>query len=165
MPLACIHALPEGGRVNLRFSFLRLLVAILFAAPLVGRAETEWLTDFKKAQDQARSSHKPLLIEFTGSDWCPPCIMLRRDVFSSKQFQDYADKNFVLLELDFPKHKEQPRGLVMQNQELAARFGIEVFPSVIITDAEGKKLGELLGYDPGISVQRYIDELEKQRKS
>jgi thioredoxin-related protein len=144
---------------------LRLLIALVVALPFAARAESEWLTDFKKAQQQARSSHKPVLIEFTGSDWCPPCMMLRRDVFSTKEFQDYAAKNFVLLELDFPRRKEQARELVTQNQELAARFGIEVFPSIIIIDAEGKKLGELLGYDPGNSVQSYIDQLEKARKS
>src|SRR5947209_17010939 len=100
---------------------LRLLFGFFAVLPFALQADTEWLTDFKKAQEAARTTHKPLLIEFTGSDWCPPCIMLRRDVFSSKQFQEYAAKTFVLLELDFPRRKEQPRELTMQNQELAAR--------------------------------------------
>ncbi|MEP6603915.1 MAG: thioredoxin family protein [Spartobacteria bacterium] len=144
---------------------LLLTLALVLTLPSIVRAEVEWQTDFKKAQEEAKSNHKFLLVEFTGSDWCPPCMRLRKDVFSTREFQDYANKNFVLLELDFPRRKSLSKELTMQNQELASRFGIEVFPSIIILNSEGKKVGELLGYDPTVTVQNYISELEKARKS
>jgi thioredoxin-related protein len=145
---------------------LGLLVAALsLLATAALRGESGWQTDFKKAQEEAKASNKFLLLDFTGSDWCPPCMQLKRDIFSTREFQDYASKNFVLLELDFPRVKSQPREVTMQNQQLASRFGIEVFPSVIILNTDGKKVGELLGYDPTLTVRTYIQELEKARKS
>jgi thioredoxin-related protein len=126
--------------------------------------ESLWLTDYKEAEQKAKSSNKFLLMEFTGSDWCGPCILLQRQVFSSPEFQDYAKKNFVLLELDFPRAKTQPHNVVVQNQELASRYGISVFPSTIILNGTGKKVGELLGYDPEAGSKGYIEELEKARK-
>jgi protein disulfide-isomerase len=131
---------------------------------VVSQPENRWLTDYMKAQEEAKSSNKFLLMEFTGSDWCGPCILLQREVFSSPEFQDYAKKNFVLLEVDFPRTKTQPQEVVVQNQGLAYRYGISVFPSAIILNGEGKKVGELLGYDPGGGSKGYIEELEKARK-
>jgi thioredoxin-related protein len=131
---------------------------------VVSQPENRWLTDYKKAQEEAKSSNRFLLMEFTGSDWCGPCILLQREVFSSPEFQDYAKKNFVLLEVDFPRTKTLPQEVVVQNQELAYRYGISVFPSAIILNGEGKKVGELLGYDPGGGSKGYIEELEKARK-
>ena len=69
-------------------------------------AEATWLTNFETAQARARSEKKLLLIEFTGSDWCPPCIMLERQVFSQPEFKEYAAQHLVLLEVDFPRTKE-----------------------------------------------------------
>jgi thioredoxin-related protein len=131
---------------------------------LSAQAETPWLTDYKKAQEQAKSSNKLLLLEFTGSDWCPPCRMLQKEVLSTPEFKDLASKNFVLVEIDFPRTKEQSRELVEQNQMLAQRFGIQGFPSIIILNTDGKKLGELVGYDPRAGWKGYIESLEKIRK-
>jgi disulfide reductase len=131
---------------------------------VASQPESRWLTDYTKAQQEAKSSNKFLLMEFTGSDWCGPCILLQRQVFSSPEFQDYAGKNFVLLELDFPRTKTQPHEVVVQNQELAHRYGISVFPSAIILNGDGKKIGELLGYDPDGGSRGYIEELEKAQK-
>jgi thioredoxin-related protein len=133
-------------------------------SPVATESESHWLTDYKKAQQEAKSSNKFLLMEFTGSDWCGPCILLQRQVFSSPEFQDYAKKNFILLEVDFPRTKTQPHEVVMQNQELANRYGISVFPSAIILNGDGKKIGELLGYDPEGGSRGYIEELEKAHK-
>jgi thioredoxin-related protein len=123
-----------------------------------------WLIDYKKAQEEAKSNSKFMLLNFTGSDWCPGCIMLRRDVFDSDQFRDYASKNFVLVEVDFPRGKLQRPEVAEQNQTLAERFGIQVFPTVVILNSEGKKVGVLLGYDPSEGAKGYIAELEKFRK-
>ena len=140
------------------------VLAALFLSGTAARAELQWLTDFKKAQEQAKATNKALLIQFTGSDWCPPCRMLQKQVLSAHEFEEYAAKNFILLEIDFPRAKQQSAELVQQNQTLAQRFGIEGFPTIILLNVDGKKLGELVGYDPHAGWQGYIDSLEKMRK-
>jgi thioredoxin-related protein len=141
------------------------VLAALFLSAGAAQAELQWLTDFKKAQEQAKTQNKPLLIEFTGSDWCPPCRMLQKEVLSAHEFEQYAAKNFILLEIDFPRTKPQSTELAQQNQTLAQRFGIDGFPTLILLNVDGKKLGELAGYNPHAGWQGYIDSLEKMRKS
>jgi thioredoxin-related protein len=143
---------------------LALASVLGFAVTISASAEPTWLTDYKKAQEEAKASNKLLLLDFTGSDWCPPCIMLRKDVFSTREFQDYATKNFVLLEIDFPRAKPQAHEVTVQNQKLAQHYGIEVFPSVIVLNSDGKKIGELVGYDPEGGRSGYMASLEKLRK-
>jgi protein disulfide-isomerase len=126
------------------------------------RAEIAWQTDYKKAQEEAKTNNKLVLLDFTGSDWCGWCIKLDREVFSQPEFKDYASKNLVLVELDFPRKKELSTETRKQNQELAGRYGIEGFPTIIVLNAEGKKVGEL-GYMPG-GADAFIAELEKLRK-
>ena len=92
-------------------------------------AEATWLTNFETAQARARSEKKLLLIEFTGSDWCPPCIMLGRQVFSQPEFKDYAAQHLVLLEVDFPRMKELSPEQRAANAKLAEQFGIDGFPT------------------------------------
>jgi thioredoxin-related protein len=77
-----------------------------------------------------------VLVEFTGSDWCPPCIAMRKNVFSKKEFVDAASKKFILVELDFPKGDKE---LSEKNQPLAEKYRIEGFPTVILLDSEGKE--------------------------
>lgn len=120
-----------------------------------------WLSDFDVAKTQARTQSKTLLINFTGSDWCPPCIMLFRQVFSQPEFADYAAKNLVLLEVDFPHTKGQSDEQKAANEKLAERYGIYGFPTVIVLDSSGKKTGEL-GYMRG-GPQAFIAALEKLR--
>jgi protein disulfide-isomerase len=142
-----------------------LIAVVGLAISYSARAESSWQTDYKKAQEEAKTSKKLLLIEFTGSDWCPPCMQLQRDVFAKHEFQDYASKNLVLLELDFPRRKTQSPDLAKQNEELAARYGIQAFPTVLVLNAEGKKIGEFIGLEPDTTVDSYIAQLEKLRKS
>jgi thioredoxin-related protein len=111
-------------------------------------AKATWLTDFETAQARARSEKKLLFIEFTGSDWCPPCIMLGRQVFSQPEFKDYAAQHLVLLEVDFPRTKELSPEQRAANEKLVEQFGIDGFPTVIILDSSGRKIGKL-GYMPG----------------
>ncbi|MDQ2824463.1 MAG: thioredoxin family protein [Verrucomicrobiota bacterium] len=125
-------------------------------------AKPDWETDFKKAQQEAKAGNKLLLVDFTGSDWCGWCIRLEREVFSKPQFRDYANKNLVLLEIDFPRTKEQSVALKKQNEELAGEYQVQGFPTIIVLNGEGKKVGEL-GYMEG-GVSAFIAELEKLRK-
>ena len=95
-----------------------------------------WSTDLEKAFVKAKAEKKSVLVEFTGSDWCPPCIAMRKNVFSKKEFVDAASKKYVLVELDFPKGDKE---LADKNQPLAEKYKIEGFPTVILFNSAGKE--------------------------
>jgi protein disulfide-isomerase len=127
-----------------------------------GQAKAGWLTNYEQAQEQAKAGHKLMLLDFTGSDWCGWCIRLEREVFSKPEFKEYASKNLVLLELDFPRGKELPAALQSQNERLARKYQIQGFPTIVVLNSDGKQVGEL-GYVPG-GPEAFIAELEKLRK-
>ena len=143
-----------------KFSLLAL--AVLVSAG-VASAELNWLIDFDAAKSKAKTDNKLVLLDFTGSDWCGWCKRLDAEVFSKPQFQEYAAKNLVLVELDFPRSKQQSDAVKKQNMQLSSEYGIEGFPTVIVLNAAGKKVGEL-GYMPG-GPDAFIAALEKLRKS
>ncbi|MFN2508423.1 MAG: thioredoxin family protein [Chthoniobacterales bacterium] len=126
-------------------------------------AKPGWMTDYKQAQEEAKTNKKLLLVDFTGSDWCGWCIRLDREVFSRPEFKEYASKNLVLLEVDFPRGKALPPAQKAQNQELAQQHRIQGFPTIVVLDSDGKKIGEL-GYMPG-GPAAFIAELDRLRKS
>ena len=125
-------------------------------------AKPGWLTSLDEAQKEAQAQKKLLLMDFTGSDWCGWCIMLDKEVFSKPEFKEYASKNLVLLELDFPRMKKMPPEVTAQNEKLAMKYGIQGFPTVVVFDSTGKPLGAL-GYQAG-GPQAFIAELEKLKK-
>ena len=121
-----------------------------------------WLTDFSAAKARAQAKNKLLLINFTGSDWCPPCIRLRKEVFSTPEFARYAREYLVLLEADFPRRKQLPQAQQAANEALAEEFRISAFPTIVILNPEGKKLGNL-GYTPG-GPNPFIRKIEQLRR-
>jgi thioredoxin-related protein len=124
-------------------------------------AKPGWITNYEQAQKEAQANHKLLLMDFTGSDWCGWCIMLDKEVFSKPEFKEYASKNLVLLELDFPRMKRMPPETAAQNERLLLKYGIQGFPTVVVFDSSGKPLGAL-GYQQG-GPQAFIAQLEKLR--
>ena len=122
-----------------------------------------WTTDYKRAQEEAKASHKLLLLDFTGSDWCGFCIQLDRAILQQSQFKDYASKNLVLMEVDFPRRKAQSAETRKQNMELARRYQIEAFPTLVVVNGEGKTVWRYEGlYQGGIAA--FLAELDKARK-
>lgn len=140
---------------------LTLLLGLLGLA--AARAEASWLTDFQKAQAEAKAGHKLLLVDFTGSDWCIWCMRLEAEVFSKPEFAEFAKDNLVLVRADFPRAKPLSAEVRKQNQELARQFEISSFPTIIVLNSEGKAVG-LLGYMPG-GPEPFIAELKKFPKS
>jgi protein disulfide-isomerase len=122
-------------------------------------AKSGWLTSYEKAQEEAKANHKLMLMDFTGSDWCGWCIVLEKEVFSKPKFQEYASKNLVLLELDFPRAKPISAETQAQNERLARQYRIQGFPTIVVLNGSGKQVGEL-GYVPG-GPDAFIAELEK----
>jgi len=102
----------------------------------------------KAAIVEATEQDKDILLLFTGSDWCPPCKKLESEVFSQQEFLDSVSDQFVLVMLDFPKHKELPQKLKQQNDALAAKFAISGYPTVIMVDKELKPFA-FSGYQDG----------------
>ncbi len=107
------------------------LTASAFASNLEG-----WSTDLEKAFKDAKAQDKAVLVEFTGSDWCPPCIAMRKNVFSKKDFVAGASKNYILVELDFPNGD---KAVKEKNEPYAKKYNIEGFPTVILFNSEGKE--------------------------
>lgn len=143
----------------------KFLICLLTSIALlqVRAAELPWQTDLPKAQAQAKAEKKLVMLDFTGSDWCGWCIKLNKEVFSTPEFAEYAKKNLVLVEVDFPHKKKQSPELKKANQALQKKYGIEGYPTIIVLDGDGKKVGEL-GYMPG-GPKPFIAKLEKLKKS
>ena len=121
-----------------------------------------WLTDWKVALERAKKERKPILADFTGSDWCGYCIKLKDEVFSTAEFKEWAEKNVILVEVDFPKQKEQSAALKAQNQELQTKYRIQGYPTVLFLDAKGKELGKS-GYRKG-GPEAWLADANKQLK-
>jgi thiol:disulfide interchange protein len=118
-----------------------------------------WLTDLPRALTQARTEKKLVFLDFTGSDWCPPCKALHKTVLTSDEFEAYAQTNLVLVVVDFPHHLPQTAELKQANEALSAKFGVEGFPTCIVLDADGKLLSKTVGYD-GEKPAEFIAKLQ-----
>jgi protein disulfide-isomerase len=142
----------------------KIAIAILACGALLQAAagELNWLTDVPKAQEKAKAEKKLVMLDFTGSDWCGWCIKLNKEVFSQPEFADYAKENLVLVEVDFPRGKAQTAELKKANAALQDKYKVEGYPTIIVLNEDGKKVGEL-GYQPG-GPKPFIAELDKLKK-
>jgi protein disulfide-isomerase len=134
-------------KFSLGFGLFALLTLVGGFAGL--HASEQWETNYKAALSQAAKEDKMVLLDFTGSDWCGWCIKLRKETFSQPEFQKFAQEKLVLVELDFPRAKEQNAELKKQNQELAEKFGIEGFPTLVLLDPKGSEVTRNVGYLAG----------------
>jgi thioredoxin-related protein len=155
--------LVEGAGVKKLRSTLFAAAACVFLFASYVRAESGWLNDYKKAQQEATASNKFLLLDFTGSDWCGWCRKFDKEILSQPRFKDYARANLVLVEVDFPRAKSQSVELRKQNLELARQYQIQGFPTIVVLKGDGQKLWQYDGYFPG-GPDAFIAQLEKLRK-
>jgi len=121
-----------------------------------------WTRDLDKAFEQAKKENKNVLVEFTGSDWCPPCIAMRKNVFTKKEFVDKASKKFILVELDFPNSDPE---LKKKNQPHLEKYRVDGFPTVILFTPEGKEFTRFVAskFPKTEEFLRHLDEsLEKK---
>ena len=136
----------------------KLILTLLLLATITARAELTWLTDLDEAKKVATKENKKLLVDFTGSDWCGYCIKLHKEVFDTPEFEKFA-KDYVLVELDFPKRKEQPAAEKAKNQAAQKKYGVNGFPTVIIMNTSGKVLNRAEGYSPDSGPSAYLPQL------
>jgi thioredoxin-related protein len=120
-----------------------------------------WRTDFSIAKQEAAKEHKLILLKFSGSDWCVPCIRLEKGIFSQDTFTHFAESNLVMINADFPRQKKnQPdKSVIKQNEMLAEQYDKEGhFPYTVLLDSDGKVLKRWDG-DPGLSAEDFIQEI------
>jgi thioredoxin-related protein len=125
-----------------------------------------WLTDFEEAKQISKETEKPILMYFTGSDWCAPCKKLKADFFDADKFINKS-KNFVLLKVDLPRRsdiisQEQKRKNMLLMQKYNRRGS---FPTLVGMNSGGKVLGDLNGYNRAEKTDKYfvfLDEITEK---
>ncbi|MCW3093716.1 MAG: thioredoxin family protein [Ferruginibacter sp.] len=121
-----------------------------------------WLTNFEEASKTANDKHRLILLNFSGSDWCGPCIRLKNEIFQTKMFEDFATTNLVLVNADFPRSNKNKlsKEQVKQNEALADKYNTKGrFPLTLLIDADGKVLKEWDGLPS--SATQFIQQLKE----
>lgn len=139
---------------------MKLLFTFLLSSLFVTNAPV-WFTDFAKAKTEAASSGKYILINFSGSDWCGPCIRLHKEIFESDAFISYAQKNLVLVNADFPRLRKNrlPEEQQKLNDALADKYNRQGhFPYTVLVDATGKVIRTWDGF-PNESSEKFLGDI------
>jgi thioredoxin-related protein len=133
-----------------------LLIAFVLGSFTIQAQELKWETDINKAISVSNKTKKPMLLFFTGSDWCGWCIRLQKEVLKTPEFATWATKNVVLVELDYPRSKSQSEQIKKQNNVLQETFEVQGFPTVYFATAKSNNKKEVnyskigsTGYVPG----------------
>lgn len=108
-----------------------------------------WLLNIDTAMEQAKAENKLVLIGFHGSDWCPPCIKLSKEVIATDEFKALASEKLILVDADFPRRKELPEAQREHNQSLAQKHSVEGLPTLVLMSADGKVVDRLVGFPRG----------------
>jgi thioredoxin-related protein len=140
----------------MRFLSVLFLGLFLHSTPV-------WETDFEKAVQKAGQEHKLILISFSGSDWCVPCIRLHKEIFDSAPFNNFADSNLILVNADFPRLKKNQlsKEQQKQNDKLADKYNSEgSFPYTVLINADRKVLMSWEGY-PNLTPEQFTAQLKK----
>lgn len=141
-------------------AFIFSLLCTFFAL----NSTSEWLGDFEKAKTEATQANKYILLNFCGSDWCIPCIKLKKDIFESEEFKTFATSHLVLVRADFPRLKKNQldKKQTAVNEGLADKYNPEgKFPLTILIDAKGKVVKEWDGYPKGFTTAQLVQDISK----
>jgi thioredoxin-related protein len=144
-------------RKFLKVSIFTFVIMFISNFAFAGNSSA-WLTNITEAQRISAKENKPILIDFSGSDWCQWCKKLDAEVFSTTVFKKYAKDNLVLLLADFPMNKKQATEVKEQNTKLAKKYNIAGFPTVLLTDSKGNIILRT-GYMAG-GPKKYVDSLK-----
>ena len=145
-------------RTLLTIAILSLFFIYSWAESKEKTEELSWLTNLEEAQQIAKEEELQILIDFTGSDWCGWCIKLDDEIFSQKEFIEYAKESLVLVKLDFPKDIHQTEETKTYNRQLAEKYNIRGFPTIILIDTQGNEIART-GYQYG-GAEDYIEHLK-----
>lgn len=117
-----------------------------------------WMTNVDEAKKLAKKENKSLFIEFTGSDWCPPCMMMAKNVFSKEEFLKGAQKNFILVKIDVPQGDEE---LAEKNGKVVEEFNVQGFPTIVLLGPDGEEFSRFIASQHN-SVDKMLGQLDKQ---
>jgi thioredoxin-related protein len=138
---------------------MKIITAVLI--PLVFIWQVTWLTNFKDAQKIAAEKHQLILLNFSGSDWCGPCIRMRKEILGSEVFMHFADSNLVLVNADFPRSSKNKLSAAQTklNNALADKYNVDgKFPYTLLLSADGKVLKTWDGL-PNESPDAFVNEM------
>jgi len=150
-----------------KFKYILLLIIIIANNNVIAQKSIDlnWQTDFEEAKQLADSQNKLILIYFTGSDWSQSCKRLNTDFFYTEDFQELAQKYLILVRINSPRRSGLISGFQeSKNLELKKRYNQKVFPTVIVTDAEGKQLGMLESYNYLHDTSKHYELIERALK-
>jgi thiol:disulfide interchange protein len=117
-----------------------------------------WMTNIDEAKALSKKENKPLFVEFTGSDWCPPCMMMEKKVFSKDAFKAGAEKDFILVKIDIPNGDKK---LKAKNQKVLEKYRVSGVPTVVLLDPKGKEFSRFTA-SKFRSVDKMLGELKRQ---
>ena len=121
----------------------------------------QWLADFTSAKTEAKNEKKHIIVNFSGSDWCGPCIRMHKEIFDTEDFTAYAKENLVLVRADFPRLKKNqlPAEQLKKNNDLAIKYNPDGdFPLTVLLDADGKVIKEWKGYQ-NVSPKDFVEQI------
>lgn len=136
-----------------------LMGCLVAAVGVMSAAAAGWEDDLAKGTAAAQASGRFILVNFSGSDWCGWCKRLDREVFSQREFKNYAASNLVCVVVDFPRFHSQPRSHKERNESLARKYGVEGFPTVLLLSPAGE-VAARTGYQPG-GARAYVEHLQQ----
>lgn len=130
-------------------------------------ATPTWFTHFEDAQKVAIEKNRYILVSFSGSDWCAPCIRTKKEIFQSEAFATYSENNLILVNADFPRSKKnQPDAVQLkENEALAEKYNPNgVFPLTILLDPQGKVIRTWEGF-PNVSAGEFVNQIKATHAS
>lgn len=134
--------------MKLIFSCMMLLGALQGLNASTGNQQLNWLTNYEEAVNQSKATSKPIILFFTGSDWCGWCNRLEEEAFDTVAFQESAGDKFIFLKLDYPLYKSLDARTTAQNKQLQKKYDIRSYPTLVILDSDQQPIGTT-GYKPG----------------
>jgi thioredoxin-related protein len=150
----------KQNSINMKF-----ITAVLFSTLLA--TSSGWLNNLEEAKTTASQKHELIVLNFSGSDWCGPCIRLKKEIFEADVFKNYANDNLVLVNADFPRSKKNQlsKEQVKINEALADKYNPKgVFPLTLVLNADGKVLKTYEGL-PALSAEEFINSIKKLNNS
>jgi len=150
--------------MNMKSFYTTALVVSALSFAAMAAEPKGWTDNYAQAVAKAKAEKKYVLLDFTGSDWCGFCKVLDKEVFSTPHFESWAKKNVVLVTVDFPHQTPLSPQVKKQNSELMSKYPTRGFPTIVITDADGKELAKETGYHPGTGAVAYVQKLETELK-
>ena len=136
-----------------------IIVIVLSAFVLPSTCTAAWLTSFEAAKTQAAASRRPILVFFTGSDWCTDCQQLKSTILENPEFQTFAESRLILMEVDAQRYRPMAALQAEANRQLTRQFNVTTYPTLLLVDQTGKVIGNIQGAGNATEMVRVLDQV------